>query len=62
VIWLVQMAQVVGFGLVFLFSRHIQLARVLKAPAEVEEGLEEEEAEYRREEQGPPAGATSERR
>ena len=57
-LWAVQLAQQVTFGLVFLFSRHIQIARVLKAPDEVEEGLEEEEAEYRREE----LEAASERR
>lgn len=34
----------------FLFSRHIQLARLFAAPAEVGEGLELEETEYRRDE------------
>ncbi len=49
VLWLVQLAQQVLLGLFFLFSRHIRLARIFEAPAEVEEGLEEEEAEYQRE-------------
>lgn len=48
VLWLVQLAQQTTFGLVFLFSRHIQLTRIFHAPAEVEEELEEEETEYRR--------------
>jgi len=48
VLWLVQLAQQTAFGLVFLFSRHIQLAQIFHAPAEVEEELEEEETEYRR--------------
>ncbi len=52
VLWLVQIAQQTGLGLIFLFSRHIRLARLFEAPAEVEEGLEEEEAQYRREETG----------
>ena len=48
VLWLVQVAQQTAFGLFFLFSRHIQLARIFQAPREVEDGLESEEAEYRR--------------
>jgi glycosyltransferase 2 family protein len=48
VLWLVQLAQQTAFGLVFLFSRHIQLARLFHAPTDVEEELEEEETEYRR--------------
>jgi uncharacterized protein (TIRG00374 family) len=50
VLWLVQLLQQVVLGLVFLFSRHIRLARVFEAPSEVEEELEEEEVEYRRDE------------
>jgi hypothetical protein len=61
-LWMVQLSQQVTFGLVFLFSRHIQIARVLKAPDEVEDGLEEEEAEYRREDPSSSPEAASERR
>jgi uncharacterized protein (TIRG00374 family) len=49
VLWAVQLAQQVGLGLFFLFSRHIQLGRILAAPAEIETGLEAEEAEYQAE-------------
>jgi uncharacterized protein (TIRG00374 family) len=59
VLWLVQIGQQVTLGFVFLFSRHIQLARVLEAPAEVEHELEEEETEYRREEAGGVSRAAS---
>ncbi|HTP26242.1 MAG TPA: lysylphosphatidylglycerol synthase transmembrane domain-containing protein [Anaeromyxobacteraceae bacterium] len=45
-LWFVQLAQQTLFGLVFLFSRHIQMTRILEAPAEVEEELENEEREY----------------
>jgi glycosyltransferase 2 family protein len=48
VLWAVQLAQQTALGLVFLFSRHIQIARIFQAPREVEEGLELEEREYRR--------------
>jgi glycosyltransferase 2 family protein len=48
VLWLVQLGQQTAFGLFFLFSRHIQFARIFQAPREVEEGLESEEAEHRR--------------
>jgi uncharacterized protein (TIRG00374 family) len=48
VLWLVQLAQQTAFGLVFLFSRHIHLAQIFHAPAEVEDELEQEEAEYQR--------------
>jgi uncharacterized protein (TIRG00374 family) len=48
VLWAVQLAQQTALGLFFLFSRHIQLGRVLGARAEIESGLEAEEAEYRR--------------
>ncbi len=52
VLWLVGLLQQTAFGFTFLFSRHIQLARIFEAPKEVEEGLEDEETEYRREEAG----------
>jgi glycosyltransferase 2 family protein len=52
VLWLVQLAQQTSFGVAFLFSRHIRLARIFNAPSEMEEGLEEEEEEYRRGEAG----------
>jgi hypothetical protein len=58
VMWLVQLAQVTGLGLFFLFSRHIQLARIFAAPGEVEEGLAQEEAQYQREEQEARESAT----
>ena len=50
VLWLAQLAQMTLFGLVFMFSRHIQLDRVFRAPREVEEELEREEAGYAAEE------------
>jgi uncharacterized protein (TIRG00374 family) len=46
-LWAAQIAQSVAFGLFFLFSRHIRLANLFRAPAEVEAGLEREEAEIR---------------
>ncbi len=46
VLWLAQLTQQTVFGLAFLFSRHIQIARIFQAPREVEEGLTAEEAEY----------------
>ncbi len=49
VLWLVQLAQQTILGLFFLFSRHIRVARILEAPAEVEEELEQEEEQYSRE-------------
>ncbi len=48
VLWLVQLLQQTVLGVVFLFSRHIQLARIFEAPKEVGEGLEDEETEYGR--------------
>ena len=57
VLWAAQLVQQVLFGLAFLFSRHIQLDRILSAPREMEEGLESEEAEYVAEErraEAPP--------
>ncbi len=47
VLWLVNLAQVTGLGLFFLFSRHIRLGRLVEAPAEVGAELEAEETEYR---------------
>ncbi|HZZ84566.1 MAG TPA: lysylphosphatidylglycerol synthase transmembrane domain-containing protein [Anaeromyxobacteraceae bacterium] len=46
VMWAAQLTQQVAFGLAFLFSRHIKLGQLFSAPAEMEEGLETEEAEY----------------
>lgn len=62
VLWAAQLAQLTSFGLFFLFSRHIEIGRIFRAPAEVEERLEEEEAEYLATEspgaaQGPPPTA-----
>ncbi len=54
VLWLAQVAQQTGFGLVFLFSRHIRIGRIFEAPRELEEGLEAEEAEYAAEEGSAP--------
>lgn len=54
VLWAVQLGQVTILGLAFLFSRHIQLARLWAAPAAIGEGLENEEEEYRAE--GDAAG------
>jgi uncharacterized protein (TIRG00374 family) len=48
VLWATQLVQVMALGLFFLFSRHVQLARLAAAPAAVGAGLEEEEEEYRR--------------
>ncbi len=47
VLWAAQLAQVTALGLLFLFSRHIQLGRLTGAGAAMEQGLEAEEAEYR---------------
>jgi uncharacterized protein (TIRG00374 family) len=46
VLWATQVVQLVVLGTFFLFSRHIQLARLNAAPAEVSAGLESEEREY----------------
>lgn len=51
VLWLAQLAQQTVLGVAFLFSRHIQVARIFSAPSEVEHELEAEEAEYAG---GPP--------
>jgi uncharacterized membrane protein YbhN (UPF0104 family) len=47
VLWAAQLFQLTAFGLFFLFSRHIQIARIFRAPEELEEELEVEEREYR---------------
>ncbi len=49
VLWAVQFAQQTALGVFFLFSRHIQVGRLLAAPAAIESGLEVERAEYRSE-------------
>jgi uncharacterized protein (TIRG00374 family) len=60
VLWAVQLAFTTALGLVFLFSRHIKIAQIFSAPAEVEEGLEEEEREYVAEGDGaPPSGGAA---
>ncbi|HEU4384384.1 MAG TPA: lysylphosphatidylglycerol synthase transmembrane domain-containing protein [Anaeromyxobacteraceae bacterium] len=61
VLWLAQLTQQTLFGVVAMFSRHIQLDRIFRAPAEVEEELEREEAEYVAGEggsNGPQSGAS----
>jgi hypothetical protein len=42
VLWALQLVLQIGLGLVFLFSRHIDMSQVLSAPAEVREELAEE--------------------
>lgn len=49
VLWAAQLVQVTGLGLVYLFSRHVQIARLADAPAAVSAGLEAEELGYRAE-------------
>jgi hypothetical protein len=49
VLWAAQLTQLTALGVFFLFSRHIQLARLAAAPGAVGEGLEAEEVEYRAE-------------
>ena len=56
VLWGAQIAQSMAFGIFFLFSRHIQIARIFRAPAEVEAGLEDEEREYQAEDDRPAQG------
>jgi uncharacterized protein (TIRG00374 family) len=53
VLWAVQVAQQTALGLIYLFSRHIRMARIFSAPVEVEEQLQAEELEYAREEPVP---------
>ena len=62
VLWMVQVAQQTALGFIFLFSRHIRLARIFEAPEEVEEGLEEEESEYHRDETAGTSKAANGRR
>jgi uncharacterized membrane protein YbhN (UPF0104 family) len=50
VLWAVQLAVQTALGVAFLFSRHIRLAQIFAAPAEVGSGLDAEEVEYRRDE------------
>jgi uncharacterized membrane protein YbhN (UPF0104 family) len=47
VLWAAQIVQLTALGVPYLFSEHIQPARLLGAGVELEEGLETEEAEYR---------------
>lgn len=59
VMWAAQIGQQVLFGMVFLFSNHIQLTKLFAASSEVSEGLEEEEEGYRAEEGAAPGGTTA---
>jgi uncharacterized protein (TIRG00374 family) len=61
VLWGVQIVQSTALGVAFLFSRHVSFARLVRAPADVEHGLEQEEAEYRAEEGGGPLTPPGER-
>lgn len=56
VLWAAQMGFQAAIGLFFLFSRHIEIARIFRAPAEVGEGLEADEEAYAAEEHRPVAG------
>lgn len=47
VLWATQLVQLTALGTFFLFSRHIQLARLTSAPREVGAELRSEEEEYR---------------
>lgn len=57
VLWLAQLTQQVVLGVIFMFSRHIRLDRIFRAPREVEEELEQEEAEYAAAHGGGEGGA-----
>ena len=46
VLWGAQLVQLTAFGLFFLFSRHIQIGRIVHAPEEVEGELTADEQEY----------------
>ena len=59
VLWLAQLSQQTLLGVAFMFSRHIRLDRILHAPREVEEELEQEEAEYAAEERRQEPGGGS---
>jgi glycosyltransferase 2 family protein len=52
VLWAAQLGVQSALGLFFLFSRHVQVARLFAAPGEVGDGLEAEEDEYRAGEAG----------
>lgn len=52
VLWAIQIVQVTALGTFFLFSRHIQLARLTAASVEVTQGLQAEEREYQATEEG----------
>lgn len=54
VLWGAQLVQLTAFGLVALFSRHIRLANLVRAPEEIEAGLEAEERDYREAEPDRP--------
>jgi uncharacterized protein (TIRG00374 family) len=54
VLWGAQLAFTTALGLFFLFSRHIRIAQIFSAPAEVEGELEAEEKEYAAEGDGDP--------
>lgn len=56
VLWGAQLFQLTLFGLVALFSRHIRLAAIFRAPGEIESGLEEEERDYQAQEAGRGKG------
>lgn len=47
VLWAAQIAQLTALGVPYLFSRHVEPARLLGAPARLGEELDGEEAEYR---------------
>lgn len=47
VLWAAQIVQLTALGLPYLFSQHIQPARLMGAGVEVEEALEAEQAEHR---------------
>jgi len=51
VLWGAQLVQLTAFGLAALFSRHIRFASLVRAPEEIEAGLEAEERDYRAAEQ-----------
>ncbi|MEI7704354.1 MAG: lysylphosphatidylglycerol synthase transmembrane domain-containing protein [Deltaproteobacteria bacterium] len=56
VLWAVQTAFTTALGMFFLFSRHIRIAQIFSAPAEIGEELQVEEAQYAAEGDGasPP--------
>ena len=49
VLWAAQIGFQVLLGLIFLFSRHVKVARLFAGPGDAGEALEAEEAEYRAE-------------